>query len=155
MAFNTGHLNDPQSVQSGTVQGSANIIYSNTAFEDELVVGRFAKFDNSAIENIDGSVTPTVVGVVVRDAALPASDAVTYDSDLYSQIDFIRHGLVVIEASATKNNITYLADVSVENTVSADYGKAIAAADAAGTDVTANAEYIETVGTNLWLIRLK
>jgi hypothetical protein len=152
MAFSTGYLGDPQQVGGGERFGSTNIVLAARTFEDSLKVGRFAKLDTGSLDNIDGSVTPVLAGVVLRNAANPVEDGAVIDADLYDQVEYQRQGLVSVDVAAAATPAQF-GTVFVSNQGDANDGLALSAA-AAG-DVTADAEFIEELATNVWLIRLK
>lgn len=60
-------------LETSPALGSGEVIKSkphNTeafgTFEDGLIQGRFAKYDTGSVENLDGSATPKIVGIVRR-----------------------------------------------------------------------------------------
>lgn len=150
MAFATGYLGDPQKVKGGERYGSCNIVLSATTFEDGLLVGRFAKLDTGSIDNVDGSATPTLAGVVLRNAASPVEDGAAIDGSLYSQVEYQRQGLVTVDVKTGETPAQFGA-VYVSNAGDADDGLATAT----GTDEATTAEFIEEVATDVWLIRIK
>ena len=158
MAFQTGYLADPVKVGAGERFGSVNIILSATTFEDQLKVGRFAKLDTGSIDNMDGSSTPVIAGVVLRNVAAPVEDGGEIDSGLYGQVEYLRQGLVTVEV-ATGITPTQFDKVYANNSDSAEYGKATTEADdGAGTpvdNIDTGAEFIEEVQAGVWLVRLK
>lgn len=150
MAFTTGHLNDPQAVGAGEIVGTAHVILTATTFEDELQVGRFAKLDTGSLDNIDASATPTLAGVVLRNAASAVEDGDTIDSALYSEVQYMRQGLVTVDVVTGVTPVKF-GPVYVENQTPADYGKAT---DVSLGNVAANAEFIHEVQTDVWVVRL-
>lgn len=153
MAFGTGYLSDPVKVGAGErFDPNSAIVLTARTFEDGLVVGRFAKLDSGSLDNIDSSSSPVIAGVVLRNAAGPVEDLSTIDGSLYSQVEYQRAGLVTVDVVAADTPAQF-GDVFVKNTNDADAGKATTVDD--GTTEAANAEFIEEVKTNVWLIRLK
>lgn len=150
MAFATGHLDDPQNVGAGETIGVDNVILTATTFEDELKVGRFAKLDAGSIDNLDSSATPTIAGVVLRNVASAVEDGDTIDADIYTQINYLRDGIVTIDVVAA-DTPTKFGTVYAKNTADADSGKASTVNDA--TTVDAGAEFLHEVQTNVWAIR--
>jgi hypothetical protein len=147
MAFSTGLLGDPNKVGGGERYDDAMLVLSATTFEDNLKVGRFAKLDTGSIDNFDGSATPVIAGVVLRNVANPVEDAGVIDADLYSQVEYIRQGLVTVEVKSGETP-TQFGRVYISNAGDANDGLATAT----NTDVDANAEFIEEVDTNVWMI---
>lgn len=147
MAFSSDVLSDIQKVKSGERWGSNNIILSTTVFEDGLKVGRFAKLDTGSIDNLDGSATPVIAGVVVRSAARALEDADTVDKTLYRQAEYMRHGLVTVDVKAGETPAKF-GRVYVSNAGDANDGLATAT----NTDVAVNAEFIREVVSGVWLI---
>lgn len=147
MAFLTGYLADPQQVGAGERYGENQLILSASTFENGLKVGRFAKLDTGSIDNFDGSATPQVAGVVLRNVASPVEDGETIDSALYDHIAFIRQGLVTVEVKAGETPAMF-SRVFISNAGDANDGKATATA----TDIDANAEFVQEIQDNVWLI---
>lgn len=153
MAFATGYLSDPQKVHAGeTVSGAASVIFSTPSFENGLVVGRFAKLDTGRIDNIDGSATPVIAGVVLRNVANPVEDGGTYDTTITVSIDYQRAGLCTVEVVAADTPTMY-GPVFVKNAAGADAGKATTVDDA--TTEPSNFEFIQQVQAGVWLVRGK
>jgi hypothetical protein len=156
MAFGTGLLNDPQKVQGGERFGTTNIILSETAFEDGLKVGRFAKFDTLSMDNMDGSATPVIGGLILRNVASPVEDADAIDSALFSQISYGRSGLYSVDVRTGETPVKFGA-VFASNAGDANDGKASTTVGAT-PDIATGAEFLEEIagGTNpVWLIRMK
>lgn len=151
MAFSTGLLSDPKQVGGGERFGNNNIVLSQSTFEDGLVVGRFAKLDAGSIDNIDASVTPVVAGVVLRNVTNPIEDAGVVDADLFDKVDIIRSGLVSVDV-VTGNTPAAFGAVFVNNQATADAGKATTVDDV--NTEPSNAEFIEEIQTDVWLVRL-
>lgn len=145
--FATGLLGDPNEVGAGERYGTVHCILSATTFEDNLQIGRFAKLDTGSIDNFDGSATPVIAGVVMRNVANPIEDGSVIDSALYEQINYIRQGLVTVQVKAGETP-TQFGRVYISNAGDANDGLATAT----GTDVDANAEFVEQVDTNVWLV---
>lgn len=149
MAFSSDVLSDIQKVKSGERWGSNNIILSTTVFEDGLKVGRFAKLDTGSIDNLDGSATPVIAGVVVRSASRAVEDADTVDKTLYQQAEYMRQGLVAVEIKEGETPAKF-GTVYASNAGDANDGLATAT----NTDEEVSAEFIEEITDGIWLIRL-
>ena len=149
MAFNAAFSNDIENVGSGERYGNCNIILGTTVFEDGLKIGRFAKYDTLSIDNMDGSGTPVLAGVIIRDVARSVEDEGTVDATLYKQAQFMRSGLVTV-AVKTGEIPAKFGRVYVSNAGDANDGLATATS----SDVSVNAEYIEEIKTGVWLINI-
>lgn len=152
MAFPTGYLADPEAAGAGETVGTLNMILTATVFENALKIGRFAKLDTASIDNIDASATPVLAGVVTRNVALAIENGDTISSTLYSQIQYLRQGIVTIDVMAADTPALFGA-VFVRNTADDDAGKA-STADDANTEPS-TAEFLYEVQANVWAIRLK
>lgn len=150
MAFATGYLDDPNRVGAGERYGSNQVVLSATTFQNGLVVGRFAKLDTGSIDNMDGSATPTIAGVVLRNVANAVEDDGTVDSALYSQIEYVRQGLVTVRVKTGETPVQFGA-VYASNAGDANDGMATAT----GTDIATGAEFIQEIQAGVWLVRLK
>lgn len=149
MAFNAAFSNDIENVGSGERYGNCNIILGTTVFEDGLKIGRFAKYDTGSVDNFDGSATPLIAGIVIRDVARSVEDEGTIDATLYKQAQFMRWGLVTVEVK-TGETPTKFGRVYVSNDGDANDGLATATS----SDVAVNAEFIEEIKTGVWLINI-
>jgi len=149
MAFSSAFSNEIGAVAGGERFGTNNIILANTVFEDELKIGRFAKLDTAQIDNMDGSVTPEIVGVIIRDETRAVEDGAVIDKELYSQINYMRSGLVSVDVKSGETP-ALLERVYVSNAGDANDGLATAT----NTDVAVNAEFIQEIKTGVWLIYL-
>jgi len=152
MTFATGALSDMPVVGSGELSGNNNIVLSAATFEDGLIMGRFAKLDTGSIDNIDASVTPVVAGVVLRDVPGAVEQAGVVDANTTTHVNYIRSGLVTVDVK-TGDTPAAFGDVFVHNLADANAGIATTTDDA-NTEPT-NAEWIEEVQSDVWLIRLK
>ena len=147
MSFGTAHLDDPQAIGAGERHGSAQTIFTALTFQDQLKIGRFAKLDTGSLDNMDGSATPVIAGVVLRDTSGIVEDAAVLDSAIFSQVEYMRGGLVTVDVKAGETP-TMFGKVYASNAGDANDG--LATANAA--DVPTNAEFIMEVQTNVWLI---
>jgi hypothetical protein len=148
MSFATGYLSDPNKVQGGESYNEAGVDLSATTFENGLKVGRFAKLDTGSVDNMDGSATPVIVGVINRDDANAVEDGGTYNTDTVSQISYRREGLVSVNA-VSGASLTFGQQVFASNVGDANDGLAD---DGAGIATTA--EFIEEITSGVWLVRL-
>lgn len=146
MAFATGAITDFQKVAGGERFGTANVVLSATTFENGLKTGRFAKLGAGSLDNLDGSATPTIAGVVLRKVADALESGATIDASLYNQVEYLRAGLVTVDVKAgatpSKFGAVYASNTTGEAT-------------ATNTDIATGAEFIEEVKPGVWLVRLK
>jgi len=149
MSFGTGYLEDPQEIGAGHSKGLAPLVLTARTFENDLKVGRFAKLDTGSIDNMDGSATPTIAGVVLRNVANAVEDGATINSAIYDQIEYQRAGLVTVDVK-TGETPAQFGRVYVSNAGDANDGLATAT----NTDVAVNGEFIQEVQTGVWLILL-
>ena len=147
MSFGTGSIDDPQKVGAGERYGSNQLILTILDFEDNLKVGRFAKLDTGSLDNVDGSASPVLAGVVLRNVANPVEDGGVIDADLYEQVEYIRQGLVTVRVK-TGETPALFDRVYVSNAGDANDGMATAT----NTDEAVNAEFVAEVQTGVWLI---
>jgi hypothetical protein len=144
---------------SGELQGTNHIILSSDTFEDGLKIGRFAKLDSGSIDNMDGSLTPVIAGVVARTPGNAVEDDGTYDTDNTTQINYVREGLVTVDV-IDGDTPTQFGIVWAVNGSGVDDGLA-AVSSASGTlklDGTTNnpfAEFVREVDENVWVVRVK
>lgn len=152
MAFSLGYLPDPQRVGTGERFDPASALFlTTTEFEDQLQIGRFAKVDTNRLDNMDGSATPVLAGVVLRKPSQPIEQNPVIDKSLFSMVEFQRRGLVTVEAKDGETPPDFLGDVYVSNAGDADDGK-LTSTD---TDVAVSASFVKVIRTNVWLIDLK
>lgn len=149
MSFGTGHLDDQQAIGGGERHGVNNIVLTALVFENLLKVGRFAKLDTGSVDNMDGSATPVIAGVVLRNVANPVEDLATIDNTLYSQIEYMRQGLIAVDVK-TGETPALFGRVYVSNAGDANDGLATAT----NTDEAVNGEFIMEIQTDVWLIYL-
>ena len=147
MAFTEAFSNDIANVGAGERYGTGNVELNTTVFEDEIVVGRFAKLDTGSIDKLDGSATPTIAGVVIRNVASDLEDGDTVDAAIYNQIDYVHSGLVTVAVKSGETP-TLLERVYVSNDGDASDGLATAT----NTDTPVNAEFIKEIKSGVWLI---
>lgn len=147
MSFPTGYLADPTDVGGGERFGSNLVILGTDTFENGLKVGRFAKLDTGSIDNFDGSATPVVAGVVLRDVANAIEAGGTIDEDYYSDIAYMRQGLVSVDVKTGETPAPF-GRVYASNDGDVNDGLATAT----NTDVDTNAEFIQEVKPGTWLI---
>lgn len=150
MAFSTGIIDDFQAIGAGEVYtGSAYRVLSASTFEDDLNVGRFAKMDTASLDNMDGSSSPVIAGVVLRNPANTYEDGTQIDTDLHEVAEFAVSGIVSVAAKAGETP-TWGDSVYASNGGDTNDGLATVT----DTDEATRGKYLETLDTNLWLIEL-
>lgn len=146
MSFGTGYLDAPQAIGSGELVGVGQVL-SFTTFEDNLKTGRFAKYDTGSLDNLDGSATPTLAGVVRRFITSPISDSGVIDADLFTTAEVVRQGIVTVDVKSGETPAKF-GRVYVSNAGDANDGLATAT----NTDLAVNAEFLWEVRTGVWAI---
>jgi len=149
MSFGTGALDDPQKIGAGERYGANQLILTALVFQTGLVIGRFAKILAGSLDNLNGVATPLIAGVVLRNVANPVEDLGSIDSALYGQAEYVRQGLVTVRAKAGETPSKF-DRIYASNAGDANDGMATVT----GTDVATDAQFIEVVDTDLWLIHL-
>lgn len=152
MAFSKTFTDDPRPISSGEIKGINYHVLTATDYEDGLVSGRFAKIDAGSLDNLDASANPVIAGVVLRRISEQIEEGSILDSEIFSEAEFIRAGMVTVDAIAGESPSMFQA-VFAHNAAGADIGKATLVDD--GDTEPTGAEYIENVADNVWLIRLK
>lgn len=151
MSFATGFQEDPKQVGSGELFGDNNIVLTFATFEDNLIMGRFAKYDTGSLDNLDASATPVIAGVVLRNITGALEDASLIDADIQDKALAIRSGLVTVDVVSGDTPVKFGA-VSAHNVAGVDEGKATTTVS--GSTVLTGAEWIKEIATDVWLVRL-
>lgn len=151
MAFsdNDTVLEDAQGLGAGElVTGHPHNTDAFSTFEDGLVVGRFAKYDSGSLDNLDGSATPVLAGVVKRNLTGSLTKTTyTTDDDIAECVNF---GYVTIDVESTATPTKY-EQVYTINATGADAGKATD--DNTKLEVP-GAVFWKEIKTNVWQIRV-
>jgi len=156
MAFSQPYEDFPTGTGAGEVSKYKSFdALPMATFESGLVAGRFCKLDTGSFDNVDGSATPTIAGVVMRVPENPIEDDDTYTDGLgrANTLSVVRNGYVTVTVK-TGDTPAMFGTVYVDNTGAADYGKATTTA---GGNVDVGAEFIEAVegSTDVWWIRIR
>lgn len=141
---NTDYLNSP----AGEIHGQGNTLIAQTVFENGLVFGRFAKVDTGSIDNMDGSATPVIAGLVARDLTNPVEDGLTYATANTKKIDLVMFGLASVEAIAGESP-SFNAPIYARNSGAGDMGKA-SVSDTNG--VLTSARFVSKITDTVWLV---
>jgi hypothetical protein len=162
MPFNDSFTAAAPAIQAGELGEGASVVLSATEFQDGLIIGRFAKFDNNQIETLDGSATPVLAGVVLRSYTDLVFNPGTVSSDLpfYASEPTRNHtvfGQVAVEIGGGSNTPSPFSPVYAINAVgNIDNGQATTEATAEYTVLT-TAQFLRPVegATKLWWILIK
>lgn len=127
-----------------------------STFEDGLVFGRFAKYDTGSLDNLDGSATPTIAGIVNRDLTQPTG-VNTYDSTRTPagsvSADCITFGYATVEVTTGITPARYgIVYATNDGLVPADYGNATTVSL---NNIATNWVFVEEIQTDVWLIARK
>ena len=83
MAFTDPYTANPEQIGSGvTTEAYTFNALATTNFQDGITVGRFAQLKAGVLSDMDATATPTVAGVVKREARYP----ITTDSTIATGI---------------------------------------------------------------------
>lgn len=152
--FNDGVEQDAQGLDAGEIlAGHVNNTDGFTTFESGLNVGRFAKYDAGSLDNLDGSGTPKIAGIVKRNLTGDLSKTVFDTEDDIAELGNLGYMTidVVTGLSPAKYGAVYAENAGVN--AGADYGKATTLAT--GNQVVTNADFWEEIKTDVWVVRLK
>lgn len=156
MAFNNAVLQEVSDLPAGEViKASPHNVSVFEVFQDGLIEGRFAKFDNGSLDKLDGSATPDVAAVVKRKvtgeigAGVYSTSGIEIDQ-VAEGIDFGFATVTVTDAAApTKRDPVYTINLD-----SAETGKATEDSGATGALAVADCVFWEQKAANVWLVRM-
>lgn len=152
MSFSSGFEVDYQNIGAGEQKGNRNIVLDYQSFEDGLKVGRFAKVDTGRLDNLDGSATPIIAGVVLRVPTLTIENGETIEAKNHvGSVSYVEHGLVTVDVKIGETP-AYKGTVYASNAGDANDGLAQAVAT---NGVDTGAVFIEEVKAGVWLISQK
>lgn len=147
-------------VTEGELGDGPNIVLSTINWEPGLNIGRFAKIDAGRLDNLDGSSTPVLAGVVLRELnallELAGQAGAAFANLLVSEKnqDYIRQGLVTVKLATGAATPTQFAPVyTINETDNADNGNVTPTSDPA--TITTTAEFVREIQTGIWEIRIK
>ncbi len=147
-------LEDANGLESGEIFGShVNNTDAFKTFESGLIKGRFAKYDTGSVDNMDGSATPTIIGVVARDLTSSLAKS-TYDTtDDIANVHNFGYMTVDVVSGLTpvKYGVVYAENAGVN--AGADYGKATTLNT--GNVLVADVDFWKEIKTNVWVVRFK
>jgi hypothetical protein len=154
MAFEDTVLSEYNELGSGEVLASMpNVIQAFETFEDGLIQGRFVKYDSGSLDKLDGSGSPTLAGVSVRDIT-QATGSNTYDSTRTPAGDDVamacNFGYITVDIVNGVTPSKY-DQVYTINAATADTGKATTNSGEYKVD---GAIFWEEKAENVWLVRV-
>ena len=154
MAFNNTVLNESAKLGAGEViKSKPYVTEAFSTFEDGLIQGRFAKYDTGSLDNLDGSATPTIAGIVRRKIG-GELDVSTYRST-GTLVDTVAEahtmGFATIDVVTSLTPARY-GVVYAENQTAGEYGKATTVSTG---NVETNWVFIEEIDTDVWLVARK
>lgn len=156
MSFNNTVLQDNLDLPAGEViKASPHNVSAFELFENGLVEGRFAKLDSGSVDNLDGSATPTIVGIVKRKVTGEIGTGIysTSGQEIDQVAEVINFGFATVTVTDAATPAKYDA-VNVINDGTADAGKATDAAVAAGIISAGDVVFWEQKAANVWLVRM-
>jgi len=156
MAFNNAVLQDNPDLPAGEfIAASPYNVSAFELFEDGLIEGRFAKYDTGSIDNIDGSATPLIAGIVRRKITGEIGTGVYSTSGMaIDQVaEVINFGFATVTVTGAADPAKYDA-VQYVNDATADAGKATNAAVAVGIVNVGDVVFWEQKAAGVWLVRI-
>jgi len=146
-------------VNEGELGLGANIVLSTDSWQAGLLLGRFAQMKVGVLSNLDGTATPLLAGVVLRELnsliELPGAAGSAFSGLLVSEKnqDYVRQGLVTVKLAAGSAVPNIFDPVYVINVLgNVDNGNVT---PTVGSNVATTAEFIEQVQAGIWLVRIK
>jgi len=149
MAFPSAFENDPINVRSGERVGQNISVLGTTQYASDLVPGRFAQVVGGTVSNIDGTATPVIAGIPLREVTGDVESAGEYNANIFGQIEYGHRGMFTVQAVTGQDPSLHQA-LFIHNLADADAGKATTT-DSADT-VAANAEFIRDLGGDVWMV---
>ena len=153
MAFTSAVLEESKKLGSGEVLRTRPYnVEAFSTFEDGLVMGRFAKYDAGSVDNLDGSATPKIAGVVTR--LIGGEQGVNTYRKTGTLVDtaaeVMTTGFATVDVvsgnTPARYGIAYAVNASGSG---ADFGKATTTST---NNVDSGYVFWEKVDTNVWLV---
>ena len=157
MAFKDTTLQDNPDLGAGEViMASPHNISAFEIFEDGLIEGRFCKFDAGSIDNLDGSDTPVIAGIVKRKITGEIGTGIysTSGMEIDQVAEVINFGFATVTVTDTAEPSKYDAVNVINDGAAADAGKATDAAVADGIISAGDVVFWEQKATGVWLVRI-
>jgi hypothetical protein len=155
MAFNNAALQSNPDLPAGEViKASPYNVSAFEIFENGLIEGRFCKFDDDSIDNLDGSTTPVIAGIVKRKITGEIGTGIysTSGMEIDQVAEVINFGFATVTVMGTAAPSKYDA-VNVINAATAEAGKATDAAVASGIISAGDVVFWELKAADVWLVR--
>ena len=153
MAFASAVLEESKKLGSGEVLRTRPFnVEAFSTFEDGLVMGRFAKYDTGSVDNLDGSATPKIAGIVAR--LIGGEQGITTYRKTGTLVDTVAEimttGFATVDVvsgnTPARYGIAYAVNASGSG---ADFGKATTTST---NNVDSGYVFWEQVDTNVWLV---
>ena len=159
MSFTNTTLQDSPDLGAGEViAASPYNVSAFELFEDGLIEGRFCKFDDGSIDNLDASGTPVIAGIVKRKITGEIGTGIysTSGMEIDQVAEVINFGFATVTVTDAADPSKY-DDVNIINDGTADAGKATEAAVSAETpfDIISAGDVVfwEQKAAGVWLVR--
>ena len=153
MAFTSAVLEESKKLGSGEVLRTRPYnVEAFSTFEDGLVMGRFAKYDTGSVDNLDGSSTPKIAGVVTRliGGELGVNTYRKTGTLVDTAAEVMTTGFATVDVvsgnTPARYGIAYAVNASGSG---ADFGKATTTST---NNVDSGYVFWEKVDTNVWLV---
>lgn len=153
MAFKSAVLEESKKLGSGEVLRTKPYnVEAFSTFEDGLVMGRFAKYDTGSVDNLDGSSTPKIAGVVTRliGGELGVNTYRKTGTLVDTVAEVMTTGFATVDVvsgnTPARYGIAYAVNASGSG---ADFGKATTTST---NNVDSGYVFWEKVDTNVWLV---
>lgn len=155
MPFNDRPTGETAPTSPGVAFSDHGFDYTLNDYQEGLIMGRFCNVVASTIdpigraENMNGSATPTLGGVVKRNVVNPIEDGNTVKT--FSQVDIRKTGPISVEAIAGQTP-AFRAAIYAHNGNDTNAGKASTVSTG---NIDAKAEFIRKITDTTWLVELK
>ena len=153
MAFNNTALQSNPDLPAGEViTASPYNVSAFEIFEDGLIEGRFCKFDGGQIDNMDGSITPVIAGIVKRKITGEIGTGIysTSGMEIDHVAEVINFGFATVTVTGTADPSKY-DQVYTVNADSVDAGKAT---ESSAETIVNGAVFWEEKKAGVWLVRV-
>jgi hypothetical protein len=156
MSFNSTVLaTNPELPAGELITDSVGNISAYDKFENDLRVGRFAKFDSGSIDNMDGSSTPVIAGIVARKITNEIGVNVykTTGAGIDQVAEVINFGFATVTVTDAADPSRY-GPVQVINADTAEAGKATDASVGTGVISAGDVVFWSQKAAKVWLVRI-
>ena len=153
MAFNNTALQSNPDLPAGEViTASPYNVSAFERFEDGLIEGRFCKFDEGSIDNLDATGSPVIAGIVKRKITGEIGTGIysTSGMEIDQVAEVINFGFATVTVTGTAEPSKY-DQVYTVNADSVDAGKAT---DSSTETIVKGAVFWEEKKAGVWLVRV-